>query len=251
MGQNFERLALSRLGREPRRRQIDPADTRLLDPGVGKRDGARRLLRRLHRPPARPDFRARRDFAVGRFSVGLDLISGDIAGDNDDRVIRRVEAPVEGQGVVAGELFDFGPPADHRTAIRMVEVERRIHLLGQPAVGVIRYPHVLLFEHHVELGTHDLVGEHKAGDAVGFERHHFLEVLARNALEKAGIIIGGEGILLPADVSHGLQRTGCRGSRAVPLNIRCSRKCARPDFPAVSSAPPTLYQIIWVTTGAR
>src|SRR4029079_4218113 len=39
------------------------------------------------------------------------------------------------------------------------------------------------------------------------------------------------------------------GCLAVPLNIRCSRKCASPDLPAVSSAEPTLYQIICVTTG--
>src|SRR5579871_629816 len=37
----------------------------------------------------------------------------------------------------------------------------------------------------------------------------------------------------------------------VPLNIRCSRKCARPDLPAVSSADPTRYHTMWVTTGAR
>src|SRR6266566_4916080 len=41
------------------------------------------------------------------------------------------------------------------------------------------------------------------------------------------------------------------GFLAVPLNIRCSRKCASPDLPAVSSAEPTRYQIMWVTTGAR
>src|SRR5947199_8026710 len=41
------------------------------------------------------------------------------------------------------------------------------------------------------------------------------------------------------------------GFLAVPLNIRCSRKCASPDLPGVSSAEPTLYQIIWVTTGVR
>ena len=41
------------------------------------------------------------------------------------------------------------------------------------------------------------------------------------------------------------------GFFAVPLNIRCSRKCASPDLPGVSSAAPTLYQIMWVTTGAR
>ena len=37
----------------------------------------------------------------------------------------------------------------------------------------------------------------------------------------------------------------------VPLNIRCSRKCAMPEIPGCSSAEPTLYQTIWVTTGAR
>src|SRR5665213_1559788 len=41
------------------------------------------------------------------------------------------------------------------------------------------------------------------------------------------------------------------GFFAVPLNIKCSRKCASPDLPGVSSAAPTLYQIMWVTTGAR
>src|ERR1700738_706812 len=41
------------------------------------------------------------------------------------------------------------------------------------------------------------------------------------------------------------------GFFAVPLNIRCSRKCAMPDFPAVSSAAPTRYHSMWVTTGVR
>src|SRR5262249_26892999 len=41
------------------------------------------------------------------------------------------------------------------------------------------------------------------------------------------------------------------GFFSVPLNMRCSRKCARPVFPAVSSAEPTLYQTMWVTTGVR
>src|SRR4051812_45794808 len=41
------------------------------------------------------------------------------------------------------------------------------------------------------------------------------------------------------------------GSFAVPLNIRCSRKCGRPDLPGGLSAEPTLYHTQWVTTGAR
>src|SRR5919109_1244786 len=33
--------------------------------------------------------------------------------------------------------------------------------------------------------------------------------------------------------------------------MRCSKKCARPDLPGVSSADPTRYQSMCVTTGAR
>src|SRR5687768_8940974 len=41
------------------------------------------------------------------------------------------------------------------------------------------------------------------------------------------------------------------GFFAVPLNIRCSRKCAMPDLPDGSSAAPTRYHSMWVTTGVR
>src|SRR5688572_6004414 len=33
--------------------------------------------------------------------------------------------------------------------------------------------------------------------------------------------------------------------------MRCSKKCARPDLPGASSADPTRYQSMCVTTGAR
>src|ERR1700674_405116 len=38
---------------------------------------------------------------------------------------------------------------------------------------------------------------------------------------------------------------------SVDLNIRGSRKWAMPDTPLGSSAEPTLYHTMWVTTGAR
>ena len=41
------------------------------------------------------------------------------------------------------------------------------------------------------------------------------------------------------------------GIRSVPLNIRCSRKCGRPDLPIGLSAVPTRYQSQCATTGAR
>ena len=183
--------------------------------GVGQRHGARRFLRRLFRPLPRRDLGARRDLAVGFFGVGLDLFGGHVAGDDDDRIVRRVEAPVEGQRIVAIEAFDLRPPADRRPAVGMVEIERGIHLLGQAAVGVVGDPHVLLFEHDVELGPHHLVGQHQPGDAVGFQRHHFFEVLARHALVEAGIVAGGERILLPADGGDFLAKNCC------PDAVRC------------------------------
>ena len=96
-------------------------------------------------------------------------------------------------------------PADRRPAVGMIEIERRIHLLAEPARRIVGDAHVLLFEHDVELGFHHLVGEHEAGHAVGLERHHLLEVLARHALEKAGVVAGGEGVLLAADLGDVLR----------------------------------------------
>ena len=87
----------------------------------------------------------------------------------------------------------------------MVEIERGVHLLCQAAVRIVGDPHVLLFEHDIQLGTHDRVGEHQPGDAIGLERHHLLEVLARDPLEEPGIVAGGERIFLTADGSDFLR----------------------------------------------
>ncbi len=205
IGQHIERFAFAGLGRGVRRHQIVARDARLLDAGIGERDGARRFLHRLHGMLARIVFGARRDFAVGRLGVGLDLFGGDVAGDDHHRIVRRIEAPVERQRIVAAELLDLVAPADRRPAVGMIEIERRIHLLAEPAHRIVGDPHVLLFEHDIEFRFHHLVGEHEAGDAVGFERHHLLEVLARHALEEAGIVAGGEGILLAADLGDVLR----------------------------------------------
>ena len=66
----------------------------------------------------------------------------------------------------------------------MIEIERGVHLLAEPRAGIVGDPHVLLFEHDIELGPHHVVGEHQAGDAVGLERHHLLEMLARQRAGK-------------------------------------------------------------------
>jgi hypothetical protein len=73
--------------------------------------------------------------------------------------------------------------------------------------------------------------------AVGFEGHDDVEAVAGDALVVGGVIVTGEGVVLAA--------VGCDDV------IRCSRKWAIPEAPRGSSAEPTRYQTIWVTTGAR
>jgi hypothetical protein len=48
------------------------------------------------------------------------------------------------------------------------------------------------------------------GHAIGFELHHGGKLVARHALEVAGIVGGGEGILVAADPQHGLRELAGR-----------------------------------------
>ena len=86
----------------------------------------------------------------------------------------------------------------------MVEIQRRHDLLGQPGIRVVGDPHVEFLEHDVALRQHVFVLEDQAGHAVGLEFHHPAELLARYALEIAGVVGRGEGVLVAADPKHGL-----------------------------------------------
>ena len=81
----------------------------------------------------------------------------------------------------------------------MIEIERRLHLLAEPRARIVGDAHVLLFEHDLELGLDHVLGEHEPGHAVGLELHQHLEMLARGALEIAGVVARREGVLLAAD----------------------------------------------------
>ena len=81
----------------------------------------------------------------------------------------------------------------------MVEIERGLDLLAKPRARIVGDALVLLLEHDVALRQHHLVGQHQAGHAVGLELHQRREMLARHALEIAGVVAGGEGVLLAAD----------------------------------------------------
>ncbi len=92
----------------------------------------------------------------------------------------------------------------------MVEIERGVHLLAEPRARIVGDPRVLLLEHDLELGPHHVVGQHQAGHAVGFELHHRLELVARDALEIAGIVGRGERVLLAADGGDDLREAAGR-----------------------------------------
>ena len=86
----------------------------------------------------------------------------------------------------------------------MVEIQRRHDLLGQARVRIVGDAHVEFLEHDVALGQHVLILENEAGHAVGLELHHFRQLLARHALEIAGVVERGEGVFVAADPQHGL-----------------------------------------------
>jgi hypothetical protein len=164
----------------------------------------RRLLHRFLRAKPRLDLGKARHLAVGLFGQGANLVGGHVAGHHQDRIVWRVEAAIELERAFAVELFDFMPPADHRPAIGVVQVERGIHLFAQPRRGIVGDPHVLLFQHDVELGPHHVVGERQPGHPVGLEFHHGLELVARHPLEITGVVGRGECVLLAADGGNDL-----------------------------------------------
>ena len=210
MGEHVERFALARPRGRARGNEIIAAETRLGDARIAERDGARRFLHRLLRAKPRLDVGDARYLAVGLLRQRADLLRRDVPGDDDDSVVGRVKAPVEVQRVLAVELLDLMPPADHGPAVGVIEVERGVHLLAEPRGGIVADPHVLLFQHDVELGADHVVGENQAGHAVSLELHHALELVARHALEVAGVVDRGEGVLLPADGRNDLRETAGR-----------------------------------------
>ena len=177
----------------------------MFDPGVGQRHGARPGRRWFLRTQAFHGYgRLWRDFAERALYQRANILGIDVAGNHQRGVVWGIEALVEGQRILAVELFDFLAPADDRPAIRVIEIERRHHLLGQPRLRVVGDPHVEFFEHDIALRQHVLVLQDQPGHAIGLEFHHPGQLLARHALVVAGIVRRGERVLVAADPKHGL-----------------------------------------------
>jgi hypothetical protein len=143
----------------------------------------------------------------GEFAHGFRL---DVAGDDEDGVLRRVEAGVVAKRVRAVEALDLMGPADDRHAIGMMAEERGLHRFVELGARVGVAMHAPLLEHDVALGRDDLVGQRQAGHAVGFERHDGAQVLLGDTLKVSGVVVAGEGVLLAADLGDELRERALR-----------------------------------------
>ena len=146
--------------------------------------------------------RARRagggDRAIVRLGQPPHLGGVHVARDHQDRVVGGVIALVERQRRVARQRLDLRAPADHRHAVRVVEVERRRHLLGKQRAGVVVGALAALLQDHLALGLDRVLRQHQVAHPVGLHRHHRLEPVGGDALEIGGVVARGEGVVLPA-----------------------------------------------------
>ena len=97
-------------------------------------------------------------------------------------------------------------------------------------VGVV-VVHGDLLEDHATLGLDVGRPDQRRGDHVARARRRRPAGPVEHPRVEAGVLLGGEGVHLPA---HGVERRGdvqARRDAAVPLNSRCSRKWARPRLP--------------------
>ncbi len=131
-----------------------------------------RLGLRLADAPTFRGLAAGRDFAIDLARKRDHVLRLDIAGNDEDRIFRRIEALVIGQRIVAAEAGNIVGPADDRQTIGMAGEQRRLHRLVQEMrAGVGIGAHAAFFEHDIALGGDDLVGQHEILHAVGFVFH--------------------------------------------------------------------------------
>ena len=154
--------------------------------------------------------RPRRDRAEILLGQKTHLFRIDIAGNDEDRVVRRVPLAIERQRVLGAEPLDLGFPADRRDAVGVVQKQRRNQLFVQQRGGLVIDPHAPLFEHDIALRTHPRIVEDEAGHAVRFEPHQHFQPVAGDGLVIAGIVRRGECIVPPAGLRDKLRELARR-----------------------------------------
>ena len=102
LGEEFERIAVPIGRRAAGRDEIETLEGRLLDLRIRDGDAARCPRLRLARAKALRPRAAGRDHAIGRLGEAAHLVRDDVAGNDEDRVLRRVEAPIVGRARARG-----------------------------------------------------------------------------------------------------------------------------------------------------
>ncbi len=197
--EQVERLGLAgrRLGIG--RGQVVAPDRSVAGARILELHAARGALLRLLRPHASADARVGRKGAIGGFCQRLDLGRIDIASDNDDGVVGRVEALVEGQRVLTRQLLHLVHPADDGDAVGVVLVQRRRHLLCKDARGDVLGAHAALLDDHLALGLDLPFAQSQVHHPVGFHLHERPQAVLGDALVVACVVGAGEGVVLAAE----------------------------------------------------
>jgi hypothetical protein len=126
----------------------------------------------------------------------------------------------------------------------------RKELLGEEAFDVVVDAHAPLRGDHLALALELLLGEREVRHPVGLERDRQLELRRRHAVAVVRPVDPGGGVGLAARPLPCAGRNSPAARLAVWLNMRCSKRCARPVLPGRSWLEPTRYQVWYGTTGA-
>jgi hypothetical protein len=109
---------------------------------------------------------------------------------------------VEPEGGVEAERLDLVHPANDRPRVGVVEILDRAALLAEDAAGAVLDHLPALLDHHVALRDRRGRRRREVRHAVRLHRHHEFEAVGRDALEVAGVVVGGEGVVLAAVGAH-------------------------------------------------
>jgi hypothetical protein len=84
----------------------------------------------------------------------------------------------------------------------MIEIKRRRYQLIEDRQRLAVDYGAALLDHHLPLGRHLLIDQLEVAHAVGFHGHRRLQMLLGQPLEIVGRIVGGDGVVAPAQAGH-------------------------------------------------
>ena len=121
-----------------------------------------------------------------------------IAGHDQHRVVGRIMAFVKGGQFGHVKLRNLVLPADNRHAVAVVLVLCRHQLFARQRTGVAICHLRAFFQHDAAFGADILGGQRQIGHPVCFHLHHQVQTVGGDALEIAGVIETGKGVVAAA-----------------------------------------------------